>query len=386
MKILVIHNNYQNVGGEDIAVKNEVSFLKNFFEIETIYFRNNNKNLLYNFLSLLVGSNLSSNRRIKKVLNDFKPDLVYVHNTWFKAGLGLFKLLQKRNIKTVIKLHNFRYFCTMSYLSSGHFRNNKICHACGLERNSQGFFNKYFQESFIKSIVMINYGKKYFKILKSGNNKIFVLTEFHKTFLKDLGINTDNVHVFPNYLDIEIQSNKLNGSDSNYIVYAGRVSDEKGVQELIQSFLEVNLSDLKLKIVGIGPAYGKLTETYKDYKSKIEFLGELSNNEVIELILKSKAVVTATKLYEGQPTLLCEASSLGVPSILPNTGGISEFFPENYDLSFEQFDYENLKTKLMLLNNTEELKNIGNANQNFLNSLLDNKKMAQMFEKLYEKY
>ena len=30
MKILVIHNNYQNVGGEDIAVKNEVSFLKNF--------------------------------------------------------------------------------------------------------------------------------------------------------------------------------------------------------------------------------------------------------------------------------------------------------------------------------------------------------------------
>ena len=116
MKILVIHNNYQNVGGEDIAVKNEVSFLKKFFEVETLYFHNNNKNLIYNFFSLVIGSNFLSNRKVKKVLDDFNPDMVYVHNTWFKAGLGLFKILEKRNIKTVVKLHNFRYFLKKVYV------------------------------------------------------------------------------------------------------------------------------------------------------------------------------------------------------------------------------------------------------------------------------
>ena len=386
MKILVIHNNYQNVGGEDIAVKNEVSFLKKFFEVETLYFHNNNKNLIYNFFSLVIGSNFLSNRKVKKVLDDFNPDMVYVHNTWFKAGLGLFKILEKRNIKTVVKLHNFRYFCTKNLLSSNHFGNNKICQACGLNRDSQGILNKYFQESFIKSLVMINYGKKYFKILYNGKNKIFVLTKFHKTFLEDLGIDSDKISVFPNNLNFDIQNNESISSNSNYIVYAGRVSDEKGVQELIQSFLEANISDLKLKIVGNGPSYIELTKNYKHYSSKIEFLGELPNSNVIELILNSKAVVTATKLYEGQPTLLCEASSLGIPSIFPNTGGINEFFPKRYNLSFEQYDYEGLKTKLMMIRDTNQLTEIGIKNKNFLNLLLDNEKMASTFNKLYEQY
>ena len=141
-----------------------------------------------------------------------------------------------------------------------------------------------------------------------------------------------------------------------------------------------------MKIVGNGPSYTKLTKNYKHYSSKIEFLGELPNSNVIELILNSKAVVTATKLYEGQPTLLCEASSLGIPSIFPNTGGINEFFPKGYNLSFEQYDYEGLKTKLMMIRDTNQLTEIGIKNKNFLNLLLDNEKMASTFNKLYEQY
>ena len=40
-KILIIHNNYRNIGGEDIAVKNEISYLKNLgnfkLKIDTDY-------------------------------------------------------------------------------------------------------------------------------------------------------------------------------------------------------------------------------------------------------------------------------------------------------------------------------------------------------------
>ena len=72
----------------------------------------------------------------------------------------------------------------------------------------------------------------------------------------------------------------------------------------------------------------------------------LPNKDVLEIISTSKAVITATKLYEGQPRLLCEASSLRTISIFPSYGGMEDFFPEDYIYKFEQFNYLDLVKKL----------------------------------------
>ena len=113
----------------------------------------------------------------------------------------------------------------------------------------------------------------------------------------------------------------------------------------------------------------------------VHFLGELSNEKTLKIISNSRAVVTATKLLEGQPTLLCEASAYGVPSIFPKTGGISEFFPNNYKLSFNQFDYDDLLTKLKLLLDENFLKDIGSNNKKFLSSYLNEDSIQNKFEK-----
>ena len=131
--------------------------------------------------------------------------------------------------------------------------------------------------------------------------EIFVLTNFHKNFLEKL-TNKKNIHLFPNYLDIN--SNEAT-EKKNYIVYSGRISKEKGLEELIDSFLNSELSNLSLKILGNGPLLNYLKNKYP--QSNVEFLGEVDNTQSLEIIKNSTAVVTATKLYEGQPTLLCEA-------------------------------------------------------------------------------
>jgi len=88
-------------------------------------------------------------------------------------------------------------------------------------------------------------------------------------------------------------------------------------------------------------------------------MGELSNKDTLQQIKESSAVITATKMYEGQPRLLCEASSFGVPSIYPSFGGMDEFFPKDYPYSFKQFDYADLKSKIIELQNEEKLKEAG---------------------------
>ena len=373
-KILIIHNNYRQVGGEDIAVENEIEFLDSVYQVETLIFDNNIQNPLLQFLYFVLNRNLQSERKLQEVLKNFQPDIVYIHNTWFKASIGIFRLLEKSNVKVLIKLHNFRYYCTKSWTKKNHLRKKDICEACGFETYESLFFNKYFQDSFLKSVFMILYGKAYFKILKNNKFKLLVLTDFHRSFLSDLGIDKENIFVYPNYLS---HKDEFNEPGENYIIYAGRISKQKGVEELILSFLEADTHSLKLKIVGDGPTLDSLKEKYKN--PKIDFLGLRKNSEVIELIKRSKAVVSATKLYEGQPTLLCEASLLGKPSIFPDFGGIPEFFKNDYPFKFEQYNYQELTKKINDIHSSEGLKEIGKENKNYILSVTDRKKLLEKF-------
>mgnify|MGYP006086183319 CR=1 FL=1 len=344
-KILVVHNKYKLLGGEDIAVDNEIDMLKNFFEVKSLIFENKKINIFSDIYSFLFNKNLKSMKMLNNEIDSFEPDLVYVHNTWYKASVAIFDILKKRNIKTFIKLHNFRYDCTRHFSLKGHFENNKICARCGSIFNNKILFNKYFEESFFKSFLILRYGKKYYRILKDYDFHLIVLTKFHKEYLINLNFDPNNIFIIPNAFESSFTDKDFK---SDYLLYAGRISKEKGVQELIDSYLKSNVKTFNLKLVGSGPELKNLKKIYQN-EDNVEFLGQLSNVKTKKLIAGSKAVVTSTKLFEGQPTLLCEASSLFVPSIFPRFGGIHEFFPPDSELSFEQFNYKDLVKKIKLL-------------------------------------
>ncbi len=374
-KILVIHTNYQTKGGEDIAVENEINFLNKNYNVESLIFSNKQVNSISTFFAFFTKSNAISNSILKKKLDSFNPDLIYIHNTWFKSSLGIFNIIKKRGIPTIVKLHNYRYLCASSFGLKGHFEKNGLCMACGMILKNKKF-NKYYENSIIKSIFLILFTKKYFKILQNYNLKIFVLTSFHSDLLKKRNILKNNIYVFPNYISANVENYNL--ENKNSIVYAGRVSKEKGVENLIETFNKLENHNLILEIIGTGPDYRRLKKRYSS--NKINFVGEISNVETLNRIRNSKAVVTATHLYEGQPTLLCEASSLGKISIFPQTGGIGEFFPKNYKYSFEQFNYDDLKNKLTEVSTNNDKNLDETENKEFLQNYLSEKKLFQLFE------
>ena len=111
-------------------------------------------------------------------------------------------------------------------------------------------------------------------------------------------------------------------------------------------------------------------------------MGYRENQDVMKIISESKAVVTTTKLYEGQPTLLSESSALGVPSIFPNSGGIAEFFYSDYEYLFEQFDYEDLLVKLQQIIDIDDLREAGEKNKNYIIEFLGENTLLTRFEKI----
>lgn len=365
-KILLVHNRYQSTGGEDIAVDEEVKFLSKFFDVRTLFFTNEINNKFSQIKNFVLNKNLSSKKIIENELKSFKPDYCIVHNTWFKASLSIFEALDKREIKTFIKLHNYRHECCSSFLAKKHLSGQETCNACSFSKKRLQFFNKYYPESYIKSFLAIRYARKYLKILKSNKYTVLVFGEFQKNRLIELGVNKYKIEIIPNYIP-PIDS-VISASNDKYILYAGRISSEKGVDELINSFISANLKEIKLKIVGDGPDLNKLQKSY--IGKNIEFLGRKSHQETLSYINSSLGVITATKIFEGQPTLLCEASQLGKISIFPRTGAISDFFVEDYEFSFSQFNYNDLTKKIIKLINLKNKKVFEEQNKNYILNFL----------------
>ena len=94
--------------------------------------------------------------------------------------------------------------------------------------------------------------------------------------------------------------------------------------------------------------------------------------------------MTATKLYEGHPRLLSEASALGTLSIYPSFGGMDEFFPENYEFAFQQFNYDDLKNKFILLTDKQVRKESINRVTLHTQKLLNKNVMRNKFNKIFE--
>jgi glycosyltransferase involved in cell wall biosynthesis len=382
IKILVVHNFYRNFGGEDSNIHDEIQFLQNDYQVKFFQAKNEDKFLFFPLLGLITRSNFKKNREFKKIINEFGPSIVYIHNTWFNINLGIFSILKKHNIKTIVKIHNFRYDCSRYFFAKNHLKGKKRCDACSFEDKKGLIINKYFESSYVKSLLLYFYSLKYFKILLNFPIKIIAINNFHKLQLTKLGITKDKIEVINNPLNLESYQST---NKKNNIIYAGRLSREKGLSELIEAWLAANMDDYTLIIIGEGELSSKLRDKYT--QNNIKFLGFLPNEKVIEYISNATAVVTATKLYEGQPRLLSEASALGTISIYPSFGGMDEFFPVDYEFSFEQFNYDDLKDKLLLLKNSKIIevssKRVINHTQNLLNTEVIRTKFSNFIEESF---
>ena len=379
-KVLIIHNGYKIKGGEDTNFKDEIKFLKKNFEVESMLFDNSTKANIFDIAAFITGRNFQSDKRILNKIKIFNPDIVYIHNIWFKISFGLFKILEKSQIKTILKVHNYRYECSRHWLLKNHIGQNDFCNACALKNENTRFFNKYFENSYIKSAASIIFSRRYYKILKNSPISIAVISNFHKSILVDSGVNSEKVFLHRNPFNFTNGNEANYNSESNFIVYAGRLTHSKGVEELLDAWCRSSITDINLKIIGDGELKKPLQEKY--LQSNIEFLGELELENTLELIGKSRAVVTATKMYEGQPRLLTEASFYSVPSLFPSFGGMIELFPYAYPLKFDQFNYSSLENKLNLLEDSNLLDELSISVKENINNLLREDLLNNTFERM----
>lgn len=324
-KVLLVHNYYQQSGGEDKVVAQEAALLKsrgNTVELYSVH----NDTLNYGVLNkaktaLGAAWSLSEYKRIRKKLMDMKPDVVHVHNFFPIISPSIYYACDSLNIPVVQTLHNYRLMCPAATF----LRENKICEKCMNGSLANSIINKCYRGSRIQTVpivTMISLNK----VLGTWSKRVdryIALTEFAKSKFIEGGLPADKIVVKPNFLTITHKECKEE-SEPNYILYVGRISAEKGVGNLLKSWSTIrNKQNLKLLIVGDGPEKEELIRMYNTDQT-IEFVGNQSISSVMEYMGHAKFLVVPSICYEGFPLTIIEAFSVGTPVICSKIGSLQE--------------------------------------------------------------
>lgn len=367
-KILILHNKYQNLGGEDMVVLNESELLSKKFEVKTIYFKNDEKIKILDIFGVIFGVNLKSLIEINKEIKNFKPDIVYFHNIWYKINTFTVRKVLKQNFQVWIKLHNLRHEC----IQGMHFRNNDLCDKCTSFNKFPGIYFRCYHDSLIRSLLTTIFSYRYQQLLKNKKIKLITFSNFHSQRLVENKINHKNIYKINNFL-VEKEIMKYQGSlPENYICFVGRASFEKGVPMIIDAYLNSSLKNFKLLIVGkINKEIN--VEKYKDFEDII-FLNEVQNNSVQYILKNSKALVMGSIAYEGHPVIISEAIKTKTVILLPNFSGLNELMPQHYEYFYIHNDKNSLTNSMNSLLNE--------------NKYIKNKKLIESFRKniYYENY
>jgi len=130
------------------------------------------------------------------------------------------------------------------------------------------------------------------------------------------------VFYVPNAIDISSFPQEKDKRYEKQLIYAGRLSEEKGILDLLEISEKIP-KDIDLIILGSGPEESKVKEIVKKF-SNIHFLGYQSKKNTIKLIRGSDILIQPSLMEGGTSSTLLEAMACKTPIITTSVDGNKE--------------------------------------------------------------
>ena len=238
-------------------------------------------------------------KKIMKVIDHFKPDIVHMNNINFQLTPSIIYGVKKKKVPLVQTVHDYQMICPNHLLYN--FDKNTPCEKCVKDSHINCIKNKCIHSSLVKSILGVIEAKLYSWLKTYKKVDLFVCPS---NFLEN------------NFIDKEKFADKGKAPES-YIVYVGRLSKEKGIENIAGA--AKLLHNLNFVVAGSGPDEDMLKNI-----PNIHLAGFLTGDKLTELMGNAKVLLLPSVCYENCPLSILEAQSMGVPVVTMNSGGMAE--------------------------------------------------------------
>src|SRR5260370_32321085 len=269
MKVLVVHNAYQQAGGEDAVFRNEAQLLRQHGHEVFEYLDDNQRIPALGKLHLGIETmwSRSSYKTLSGVLADCRPDVTHFHNTFPLISPSAYYAAKKHGAVVVQTLHNFRLLCPNAIF----LRNGRVCEDClGKTVALPGIIHGCYRGSRTASATVAAMVAVH-RTLGPWSNAVdlyVALSEFARGKFIQGGLPSEKMVVKPNGL---AEDPGQGSGDDNFAFYAGRPSTEKGIGVLLSAWSTIG-HELPLKIAGDGPASEGVRQACHD-TTGVEWLG-----------------------------------------------------------------------------------------------------------------
>ncbi len=258
---------------------------------------------------------------LSDVISRFRPDVAYLHNVYHP---DLVAWVAQR-LPAVAYVHGPYMVCPGSaqYLR----RSMKVCSRTA---GAICLFNAQTEKCCwgrdpIKHLRLLSRVKA-FSHAYTHVKAIIVGSRFMQQLLVNGGTPTDKIRILPPVLIHDPLPPALTFDDSRTVLYAGRLTAEKGLRHLIEALASVT-TDWRLIVAGDGPereACQALTRQLS-IADKVEFTGWLSGREVAQRMDECAVVAFPSLWPEPFGRIGPEAYRHGRPVVGYATGGIPEW-------------------------------------------------------------
>lgn len=263
-------------------------------------------------------------RGMARVLRDFRPDIVHLHNIYHQLSPSVLRPVSSASIPAVMTLHDYKLACpTYRFLDKGN-----LCEACLGGHFRQAVLRRCNRGSLAASGLNALEMRLHFSMGAYDPVSLFLCpSRFLAGKMQEAGVYPERLRHLPLFVDTAGVEPK--GQPGGGAVFAGRLSHEKGVDMLIKA---VGGSGVHLDVAGDGPEMGTLQQLARQRADGlVTFHGRLAQKGVRELLANSSVAVLPSRWYENQPLSILDAFACGVPVIGTNLGGIPELVEDRVD-------------------------------------------------------
>lgn len=286
-------------------------------------------------------------QRLELLLERERPDVAHLHMIDHQLSPSILLALKKYRVPVIMTVHQYKLICPNYRLYNP--RTGAICEKCLSGNFYHPIVERCHKDSAAAGLLLAleSYLHRWTKIYERNVDLFHVPSEFMGRKLRQAGVAGGKIRFLP--YTIKMDKFEPCYTNRNYVLYFGRLSDEKGILTLLRA--SAKLPHIPLSIVGDGPEDARMQQFARDHQMRqVSFLGRKSGAELARLVQNANFVVVPSEWYDNSPLVIYESFAYGKPVISTRLGGMPEWVKDHETgLLFDARDPDQLAERIKFL-------------------------------------